>query len=61
MTELQKKVFAKKSLKEKIAESKKRLKLETEIANYQEGISRGSFVSYNQSKINELTEELRAL
>ena len=50
MTELQKKVFAKKSLKEKLALSKKRLKIETEISNYQEGVKRGSFVSYNQAK-----------
>jgi hypothetical protein len=61
MTELQKKVFAKKSLKEKLALSKKRLKIETEIANYQEGVKRGSFVSYNQAKVDSLTKELEAL
>lgn len=56
------KTLKNKSLKEKIAASKARTKIETEIANYEEGVRRGGqFVAYNQNMITKLKLRLEDL
>lgn len=56
------KTLKNKSLKERIAESKARTKIETEIANYEEGITRGGqFISYNKDMIEKLKLRLEKL
>tara|TARA_R110000803_G_scaffold200490_1_gene264857 strand:- start:524 stop:715 length:192 start_codon:yes stop_codon:yes gene_type:complete len=62
MTELMIKTLKNKSLKEKIAASKLRTKLETELRNYEEGARRGGhFISYHEAKITKIKLELEAL
>jgi len=56
------KTLKNKSLKEKIAESKARTKIETEITNYEEGVRRGGqFVAYNEDMIAKLKLRLEDL
>tara|TARA_B110000261_G_scaffold19968_1_gene20110 strand:+ start:843 stop:1031 length:189 start_codon:yes stop_codon:yes gene_type:complete len=62
MTELMIKTLKNKSLKEKIAVSKARTKIETEITNYEEGVRRGGqFVAYNEDMIAKLKLRLEDL
>jgi|TARA_B110000977_G_scaffold6542_1_gene9139 hypothetical protein len=62
MTELMIKTLKNKSLKEKIAASKARTKIETEITNYEEGVRRGGqFVAYNEDMIAKLKLRLEDL
>tara|TARA_R110000787_G_scaffold41899_3_gene103118 strand:+ start:1210 stop:1416 length:207 start_codon:yes stop_codon:yes gene_type:complete len=59
MTEMQIKTLKNKSLKEKLSESKERMKIQKEIDNYEQGILNGTkFIAYNTDMVVKLKTKL---
>tara|TARA_R110002124_G_scaffold257145_2_gene422851 strand:+ start:1374 stop:1577 length:204 start_codon:yes stop_codon:yes gene_type:complete len=59
MTETQIKILKNKSLKQKLSESKERMKIQVEIDNYEASIRQGTkFMSYNLDMVVKLKDKL---
>jgi|TARA_R110000782_G_scaffold145464_3_gene238257 hypothetical protein len=59
MTETQIKILKNKSLKQKLSESKERMKIQVEIDNYETAIRQGTkFMSYNLDMVVKLKGRL---